>query len=545
MEHLEGLIEIENNKDMPKKFVPNEKYNCYVVDKYGAWMGDIKKKKEIENYKILGYKLKLGPSSNKHYKYGVFCTNYKKLLKKKKENVEKQVLSDLVEKVKKLEQKENINNKETKKLKDSIVELSSIVTEDSKNLDELYKSVSYLIEALEIYSRVLSSDDDNDLSSSDISKIDDYEDILVDLEEDVSPSLDSILRRPIENPISSINVEDLINDISKKFICQEAAVESIVSNIYANQIVVDSDDLDFINSQKASILIDGPTGTGKTAIVFEIANRLNLPIVRTNATEYSKTGFVGGDLSNVFVELFNKAEGNLNLAERGIVIIDEIDKLGHSVQNPYNVDYMDDGVQSELLSYIGGTKVNIPVATLDGGYTTVELDTSKVTFICMGAFTPLRERKIADVDRGGMGFTATLKGHLKDEDKVYTITEKDYIDFGLKRELVGRFALQTYTHTYSVDDYKKILLESEISPLKAFVEFVKKFGIDNVTYDDEFITKAAEKAYKDDFGARGLQKTMENIKDSMLRDILNGNITEIRLTSDDITKQDEKTKRKF
>ena len=344
--------------------------------------------------------------------------------------------------------------------------------------------------------------------------------------------------------MSNIDVNEIIAQIKDKIIGQDEAVEAVVSNIYANQRIIETGNHDLISTQKASILLDGPTGTGKTAIIKEVADRLSLPMVITSATAYSGTGYVGGSLTDILVKLLDKTKGNLELAQRGIVCLDEIDKLGQSPNETNNLK-MKTAVQQELLTFISGAKFDIEYMGK-----TVEFDTSSLTFIGMGAFTKIREQKIAEKimqskKHTTIGFASSDESKEQENDNTYVMTAQDYINFGLERELIGRFSLLTSTKSYSIDDYKNILVKSSISPLKMFIEFAKSFGVESITYDDGFIQMIAEMAYKDNFGARGLQKIVSNLKNSLLLEIMNSKTKSIILTTEMLKKAEEKNIRSF
>ena len=290
-------------------------------------------------------------------------------------------------------------------------------------------------------------------------------------------------------------------------------------------------------------LIAGATGTGKTAIIKEVADRLSLPMVITSATAYSGTGYVGGSITDILVKLLEKTKGNLELAQRGIVCLDEFDKLGQSPNEGNNLK-MKTAVQQELLAFISGTKYDIEYMGK-----TIEFDTSNLTFIGMGAFTKIRDQKIAErlmqSKNHTIGFASYDESGKEETNNTYVMTEQDYINFGLERELIGRFSLLTSTKAYSIDDYKNILLKSSISPLKMFIEFAKSFGVESVNYDDDFIQMAAEMAYKDNFGARGLQKIISNLKNSLLLEIMNNKTKSINLTTEMLKKSEQKNIRTF
>lgn len=349
---------------------------------------------------------------------------------------------------------------------------------------------------------------------------------------------------PLKMDMSNIDVNEIIAQIKAKIIGQDEAVEAVVSNIYANQRIIETGNHDLISTQKASILLDGPTGTGKTAIIKEVADKLSLPIVITSSTAYSGTGYVGESLTDILVKLLDKTKGNLELAQRGIVCLDEIDKLGQNPNETNNLK-MKTAVQQELLTFISGAKFDVECMGK-----TVEFDTSRLTFIGMGAFTKIREQKITEKimrskKHTTIGFASSEESKEQKNDNTYVMTAQDYINFGLERELIGRFSLLTSTKSYTIDDYKNILIKSSISPLKMFIEFAKSFGVESVTYDDNFIQMISEMAYKDNFGARGLQKIISNLKNSLLLEIINSKTRTIILTTEMLKEAEEKNIRTF
>lgn len=356
------------------------------------------------------------------------------------------------------------------------------------------------------------------------------------------PQLDSEASLEV---MPDIDVNGIISDTKKKIIGQDEAIEAIVANIYVNQRIIATGNKDLISTQKASILLDGSTGTGKTAIIKEVADRLSLPIVIANSGNFSATGYRGDSLIDILSKLYQKANGDLELAQRGIVCFDEIDKLGGQSKDRELV--MRRSVQQELLAFMSGTKFDVSIGKSVFDSQKVEFDTSNLTFIGMGAFTQIRDRKITEnkeKKKQPIGFSVSLEEN-KASENTYVMTEQDYIDYGLERELVGRFPLLTSTKTYSVEDFKKILTESSISPLKSFIEFAKSFGVHEVTYNDDFIQLAAEMAYRDGFGARGLQKIISNLKNSMLLDIINRKTNNINLTVEMLKKSEEKNIRRY
>lgn len=313
---------------------------------------------------------------------------------------------------------------------------------------------------------------------------------------------------------------DILEDIKKKFIGQEEAVEDIFYNIVNNQRMILNGNLE--DGERSIMFIDGPTGTGKTAIIREISKRLNIPFHRSSSTSYSPTGYVGGDVESILSQLFKESDNDLEKAQRGIVAFDEFDKLVYNPQEGNKLE-LKKAVQQQLLDFMGGGTYKIPIVRSVFGSISGNFDTSKLTFICLGALTNLREKK-STVTKS-MGFNSDVSNKKKE---TYEITPQDLIDFGYERELVGR--LNTYLHTeeYSKEILLKILKESEISPMKGFINWVKGYNKELII--EEGVYEAiAEEAYSLDTGARSLQTVMNSIRTSFLKQVMRSKDHEVYL----------------
>ena len=334
-----------------------------------------------------------------------------------------------------------------------------------------------------------------------------------------SNNMSNVSSDTTSNSKSSFSKEDLVNikaDIRKKVIGQDRAIDDIVNNIFLNQKIVSSNNRDLLRS-KANIILDGSTGTGKTFIIEEVASQLKLPIVVTSSTKYSAAGYKGDDITSILYKLLDKSDGDLDLAERGIVAFDEFDKLGSSSDNDIS---MRRAVQQELLTFISGAQFDVEYKGQ-----TYNFDTSKLTFIGMGAFTNLRERKIKENEKkykSSIGFSGISDNDIK---RNYTITKEDYISEGLERELVGRFSCVTYTNDLTIKDMERILTESITSPLEA-LRILGRICDCDINISHEIISDIARRAYKTNTGARGLNEIVQSLKDVVSNDIIcsNGNI---------------------
>ena len=325
-------------------------------------------------------------------------------------------------------------------------------------------------------------------------------------------------------------VWQLLDNIKKKFIGQERATENIFYNIINNQQLAQIDDL--ADGERSIMFIDGPTGTGKTAITREITEQLGLPFTTSSVTNYSSTGYVGGDITDVLKELYKKADGNIEKAQRGIVVFDEFDKITYSKNNGLE---MKKAVQQQMLDFLGGGKYKIRVTNNLNSTSEIGFDTSKLTFVCLGALTDLISKKTEK--KNNIGFNQT---NQIIEDNNYSINPQDLIDIGLERELVGRFNTFLHTNDYSKEALKKILTESSISPLIGFKKWIEAQG-KQLVIDEKVYDLITEYAYELNTGARSLQTVMNNIRTMFIKEVLRGTSQTIHLDSESVIKANEQT----
>ena len=318
-------------------------------------------------------------------------------------------------------------------------------------------------------------------------------------------------------------VWDLLDEVLGKFVGQEEYVKDLFYNILNNHVltsVIGSSGV--VDGERSIIFVDGPSGTGKTAVAKDIAMKFGLPLVITSMTDYSASGYVGGDIEDILVRLFENAKRDLEMAESGIIILDEFDKLSYSDSDGLE---MKKAVQQQLLNFLGGGKylVNIGSKIVKDE---IEFDTSRLTFIALGALTDLRNKK---TNNKVIGFGNNVSNGVK----TYDITPQDLIKLGFEKELIGRF--NTYLHTvdYSKDDLMRILRESMISPLVGFNNWVMSFG-KRVDISDDVYNVIVDKAYELDTGARSLQTIMNNIRTKYIKEVLRGKDKIVSLGVDDV-----------
>lgn len=298
------------------------------------------------------------------------------------------------------------------------------------------------------------------------------------------------------------NVLSIINELKEIIKGQDEAIESVVTNVLINLKTAKEN----VNIQKNTILIDGSTGTGKTLLVTELAKILNSPVIIKNSTNYSTVGYVGDDLKSILTDLLRTANSDISKAENGIVCLDEIDKLGDTSLE------IRKGIQQELLSYLSGTTVEVTL-----NKKTYMFDTSNLTFIFMGAFTNMKEKKNKSI-----GFDS--KENIRE-------TTTDYVKAGMLREFMGRINVITKTNDLKIEDIKNILINSKISPLKELILIGKLYSVE-ITFTEGFIKKASFDALKENIGARGIHRVINKVKNKLLLPIMTGSLSEVLLTED-------------
>ena len=298
------------------------------------------------------------------------------------------------------------------------------------------------------------------------------------------------------------NVISIINELKKIIKGQDKTIESVVTNVLINLKATREN----LNIQKNTILIDGSTGTGKTLLVTELAKILNTPVIIKNSTNYSTVGYVGDDLKSILTDLLRSTNGDISKAKNGIVCLDEIDKLGDTSLEIRR------GIQQELLSYLSGTTVEVTL-----NKKTYMFDTSNLTFIFMGAFTNMKEKRNKSI-----GFDS--KEDIKE-------TTTDYVKAGMLREFMGRINVIAKTDDLELKDMKDILINSKISPLKDLILIGKLYGVE-ISFSEDFIKKASLDALKENIGARGIHRVINKVKNKLLLPIMTGNLSEILLTED-------------